>query len=50
MEKQMKIMCSTVMHDYKPEKDEELRLKVGDIITHVEKMNKGWCKVSVSLT
>ncbi|KAB7508189.1 SH3 domain-containing kinase-binding protein 1 [Armadillidium nasatum] len=33
-----------VIHPYNPQEDDELHLRVGDIITNVEYLEKGWCK------
>jgi len=45
--KKVNVTCAKVKNDYKPRKAGELRLQVGDIITHVIKMKEGWCRVSI---
>ena len=45
--KKVNVTCANVKHDYQPKRIGELKLKVGDIITHVVKMKEGWCRVSL---
>jgi len=38
-----------VLHQYKPQDKHELKLTPGDVITEVEKLDQGWCKVRRSV-
>lgn len=40
-----KTLQATVLHQYKPQDKHELKLRPGDVITEVEKLDQGWCKV-----
>ena len=40
-----KALQAKVLHQYKPQDKHELRLRPGDVITEVEKLDQGWCKV-----
>ena len=42
-----KALQAKVLHQYKPQDKHELRLRPGDVITEVEKLDQGWCKVRV---
>ena len=42
-----KALQAKVLHQYKPQDKHELRLRPGDVITEVEKLDQGWCKVRI---
>lgn len=43
-----KFFLALVTFDYQPEAQDELGLKVGDIITGVEQVEEGWCRGSLN--
>ena len=46
-EKKEKILYAKVLHAYKPQAAGELRLRTGDTIKNVVRLEKGWCKVKL---
>lgn len=49
MKEREKVLYAKVLYSYKPRDVGELRLHVGDTITNVVRLSKGWCKVWLPL-
>ena len=37
-------ISATVLYDYDPEVADELKLRVGDVLTNIQKIEDGWCQ------